>query len=57
MVPEEVLAKSVTALLGPEHATPAQVRATAVEGIQALADGRATALELIAAPARPVSAV
>jgi AcrR family transcriptional regulator len=57
VVPEQVLAKSVTALLGPERATPAQVRATAAEGIQALADARVTALELIAAPGKPVSAV
>ncbi|WP_103334844.1 TetR/AcrR family transcriptional regulator [Amycolatopsis sp. CA-126428] len=50
VVPEQVLAKSVTALLGPERATPAQVRATAAEGSQALAEARETALELISAP-------
>lgn len=56
VVPEQVLAKAVTALLGPEQATPAQVRATAAEGVQALADARVTALELIAVPAIPAPA-
>ncbi|MEU5263092.1 TetR/AcrR family transcriptional regulator [Amycolatopsis sp. NPDC021455] len=51
VVPGQVLAKSVTALLGPEHATPDQVRATAAEGLGALAAARATVLEFIAAPA------
>ncbi|WP_410612484.1 TetR/AcrR family transcriptional regulator [Amycolatopsis sp. lyj-109] len=49
--PETVLAKAVTALLGPEHATPDQVRATAADGLHMLADARATALDLIALPA------
>jgi AcrR family transcriptional regulator len=48
--PQQVLAKSVTALLGPENATPGQVRATAEEGLRELAEGRAIALDLIAAP-------
>jgi AcrR family transcriptional regulator len=49
--PERVLAAAVTALLGPERATPEQVRAAAAEGIRTLAEGRATALDLIAQPA------
>ncbi|MEQ0564478.1 helix-turn-helix domain-containing protein [Amycolatopsis sp. NEAU-NG30] len=46
-----VIAKSVTALLGPEDATPAQIRAAAADGIRALAAARAAALEIIALPA------
>ncbi|WP_433870454.1 TetR/AcrR family transcriptional regulator [Saccharopolyspora sp. CA-218241] len=45
--PEQVLAAAVTALLGPEQATPEQVRATATEGLRSLAEGRATALRII----------
>lgn len=45
--PERVLAAAVTALLGPERATPEQVRAAAEEGIRDLAVERASALDLI----------
>jgi AcrR family transcriptional regulator len=48
--PQQVLARSVTALLGPENATSGQIRAAAAEGLRSLSEGRATALELIAAP-------
>lgn len=45
--PERVIAAAVTALLGPERATPEQVRAAAAEGISALAEQRAVAAELV----------
>jgi AcrR family transcriptional regulator len=48
--PQQVLAKSVTALLGPENATSDEIRAVAAEGLRSLSEGRATALEIIAAP-------
>ncbi|GAA3525733.1 TetR/AcrR family transcriptional regulator [Amycolatopsis ultiminotia] len=48
--PEQVLAAAVTALLGPEAATPGQVQTTATEGLRSLAEGRAAALELITGP-------
>jgi AcrR family transcriptional regulator len=48
--PGQVLAAAVTALLGPERATPEQVRAAAAEGIRIFAEQRATALDLIAQP-------
>jgi AcrR family transcriptional regulator len=48
--PGAAFAAAVTALLGPEHATPEQVRATAAEGLRSLAEGRAAALESITQP-------
>ncbi|MEV4146149.1 TetR/AcrR family transcriptional regulator [Amycolatopsis sp. NPDC049691] len=48
--PDTAFAAAVTALLGPERATADQVRATAAEGLRSLAEGRATALELISRP-------
>ena len=49
--PGRVLAATVTALLGPERATPAQVRAAAADGIDILAEGRAIASDLVDRPA------
>ncbi|HEX6356440.1 helix-turn-helix domain-containing protein [Actinophytocola sp.] len=43
----KVLAAAVTALLGPEDASPDQVQATAEEGLRLLAEERATTLDLI----------
>lgn len=48
--PGHVLAAAVTALLGPERATPEQVRAAAAEGIRILAKGRATVMDLLGQP-------
>ncbi|MGK3201319.1 TetR/AcrR family transcriptional regulator [Amycolatopsis sp. MEPSY49] len=48
--PDPAFATAVTALLGPERATADQVRATAAEGLRSLAEGRATALEIITRP-------
>ncbi|MEV5716894.1 helix-turn-helix domain-containing protein [Amycolatopsis mediterranei] len=45
--PGDTFAAAVTALLGPERATPEQVRAAAAEGLRSLAEGRAAALESI----------
>ncbi|MEU6132307.1 helix-turn-helix domain-containing protein [Saccharopolyspora sp. NPDC047091] len=44
---DRVLAAAVTALLGPERASPEQVQAAADEGVRRLANGRALALEVI----------
>ncbi len=46
--PAKVLAAAVTALLGPENATDAQVRTAAEQGLGMLADGRAKALKIVA---------
>ncbi len=46
--PAKVLAAAVTALLGPENATDAQIRTAAEQGLRMLADGRAKALKIIA---------
>ncbi|CAM3939754.1 TetR/AcrR family transcriptional regulator [Kibdelosporangium persicum] len=51
--PGRVLAAAVTALLGPERATPQQVRATAAEGIRTLGEKRAVVLELLSQPVAP----
>ncbi|MEU4156468.1 helix-turn-helix domain-containing protein [Actinoplanes sp. NPDC026670] len=48
--PEAVLAATVTALLGPDQATPEQVRATAAEGIRLLGEARTTALSILRHP-------
>lgn len=48
---ERVLVATVTTLLGPERATPEQVRAAATEGIRDLTEARGTALELLGLPA------
>lgn len=53
--PEQVLAAAVTALLGPEKATAKQVRTAAEQGLAMLADGRATALDIITRPVLNVS--
>lgn len=53
--PERVFAATVTTLLGPERATPEQVRAAAAEGIRHLAAARGTALELIGLPTLAVT--
>jgi AcrR family transcriptional regulator len=45
--PDNVMAAAVTALLGPENASPAELRATAGEGLQLLRERRNTALALI----------
>jgi AcrR family transcriptional regulator len=45
--PEKVMAAAVTALLGPEEAGPADVRATAEEGLQLLRERREAVLALI----------
>ncbi|MGC7095185.1 TetR/AcrR family transcriptional regulator [Amycolatopsis lurida] len=49
-VVERVFAAAVTALLGPEDATPAQVRAAAAEGIRVLTDARSIAKDIIDRP-------
>lgn len=51
--PERVLAAAVTALLGPERATPQQVRATAAAGVRDLDEKRAVVVELLSQPATP----
>ncbi|MBY8861106.1 TetR/AcrR family transcriptional regulator [Nocardia sp. CA2R105] len=48
--PERVIAAAVTALLGPERATPDQVRAAAAAGIRSLTEQRAIALDLMSQP-------
>ncbi|SEF04350.1 DNA-binding transcriptional regulator, AcrR family [Streptomyces sp. 3213] len=45
--PDQVMAAAVTALLGPEEASPTQVRAAAAEGRQLLRERRETLLTLI----------
>ncbi|WP_243769751.1 TetR/AcrR family transcriptional regulator [Amycolatopsis acidicola] len=45
--PERVFARAVTALLGPEDASPDQIRAAAEAGIKHLTEARSTALDLI----------
>jgi hypothetical protein len=45
--PEKVMAAAVTALLGPEQADPADVRATAEEGLRLLQQRRETVLATI----------
>lgn len=45
--PDKVMAAAVTALLGPEEASPAEVHATAGEGLRLLDEGRKTLLALI----------
>jgi AcrR family transcriptional regulator len=45
--PEKVIAAAVTALLGPEEAGPADVRATAEEGLKLLRERRKAVLALI----------
>lgn len=47
---ERVLAASVTALLGPENATPEQVRAAAAEGARDLTEASAIARDIIDRP-------
>ena len=46
--PEQVMAAAVTALLGPEEASPADVRAAAQEGVRLLTDSREAVLASIA---------
>lgn len=48
--PEEVMAAAVTALLGPERATPEQVGAAAADGIRSLTEQRTLAAGLISQP-------
>jgi len=45
--PDKVMAASVTALLGPEQGSPAEVQATASEGLRLLHEGRTALLALI----------
>ncbi|GAA3112267.1 AcrR family transcriptional regulator [Kribbella aluminosa] len=45
--PDKVMAAAVTALLGPDQADPAQLRATANEGLTLLAERRQSVLALI----------
>lgn len=45
--PARVFAASITALLGPERATPEQVKLAAEEGIRSLEGGRSVALDII----------
>jgi AcrR family transcriptional regulator len=45
--PEKVMAAAVTALLGPEEAAPADVRAAAEKGLRVLRERRATVLATI----------
>ncbi|AXE86066.1 TetR/AcrR family transcriptional regulator [Streptomyces sp. Go-475] len=47
--PYTVISTAVTALLGPEEADPAEVRATAEEGMQLLREKRAAVIALITA--------
>lgn len=48
--PSSVLARAVTALLGPERPTRTQVRAVAADGADFLARGAAVVLQLISSP-------
>ncbi|MQY21421.1 TetR/AcrR family transcriptional regulator [Nocardia macrotermitis] len=49
---DRVIAAAVTALLGPEQATPAQIHAAATTGIRSLTENRTIALDLLAQPAK-----
>lgn len=49
--PEQVLAAAVTALLGPERASPEQIRTSAADVVRFLTAARSTTIDIIGRPA------